>query len=364
MKIIIGGGGTGGHVFPAIAIGQAIKSICPDAQILFVGALGKIEMEKVPQAGFEIVGLPIAGFHRKFTLRNLSFPFKLANCMLKSRKIIKDFKPDFAIGVGGYASGPILRAAAKQGVKIFIQEQNSHAGVTNKILQEYASKIFTAYPDMTKYFPKEKTEFLGNPVRNDIVKNDITKEQAQEFFGLGKNKFTILSIGGSLGASTINKSILANLDKFKELGNVQIIWQTGKIYIDEINNQLKGKDYPFLHHSAFVTRMDMAYKAADLVISRSGALSVSELCIAGKPTIFIPSPNVAEDHQTKNAMALVNENAADIIADKDAQNLLFEKVSSYVNNKEKLEELSSNILKLAKPNSAFDIANYILDYCK
>lgn len=364
MKLLIGGGGTGGHVFPAIAIAQAVKAAAPDTQILFVGAKDKIEMEKVPAAGFDIIGLPAAGIQRKLSIKNISLAFKLVVCMVKSRRIIRQFKPDVAIGVGGYASGPILRAASKAGVPIFIQEQNGHAGVTNKLLASRAVKIFTAYHNMDKYFTKEKTVFTGNPVRSDILDCKASKEEALQHFGLTNDKLTVLSVGGSLGAGTINKAVFNALDKFKQRGDVQVIWQTGKFYFDEIDSKLKNADYPFLKYSAFIKRMDLAYRAADVVVSRSGALSVSELCLAGKPVIFIPSPNVAEDHQTKNAMALVNENAAELLTDARASEKLFEMVSQLLDDSQKRDTFSKNISKLAMPDSAFIIAREIINFAK
>lgn len=363
MKVLIGGGGTGGHVFPAIAIAQALRKMDPGIDILFVGAQDKIEMEKVPAAGFKIIGLPAAGFQRKNMLKNITLPFKLISCMIKSRRIIKDFRPDIAVGVGGYASGPILRAAAGQGVPIVLQEQNSHAGVTNQILSKKASRIFTAYDGMEKYFDADKIKFTGNPVRADIADNACTREEALREFGLDPGKITVLSVGGSLGAGTINKSIMAHIDEFAK-SNIQIIWQTGKYYYDDIMAQLKDTNYPNIHPMAFVKRMDLAYKVADVVVSRSGALSVSELCLAAKPVIFIPSPNVAEDHQTKNAMALVSKNAAMMLADADAEKNLFQTVSSLCADNGKRVQFSENIAKLAVKNSADLIAAEILGMIK
>ncbi len=359
MKVLIGGGGTGGHVFPAIAIAQALRKIDPAIDILFVGAKDKIEMEKVPAAGFQIIGLPAAGFQRKNMLKNITLPFKLISCMIKSRHIIKDFRPDIAVGVGGYASGPILRAASKQGVPIVLQEQNSHAGVTNQILSKKASRIFTAYDGMEKYFDASKIKFTGNPVRADIAYNTCTREEALAEFGLDPNKMTVLSVGGSLGAGTINKSIMAHIDEFQKAG-IQVIWQTGKYYYDDIMRQLEGRNCPCIHPMAFVKRMDLAYKAADVVVSRSGALSVSELCLAAKPVIFIPSPNVAEDHQTKNAMALVNKDAAMMLTDAEAEKKLFECVQSLCSDSVKRVRFSENIAKLAVKNSADLIASEII----
>ena len=362
MKILIGGGGTGGHVFPAIAIAQAIKKACPDADILFVGAQDKIEMEKVPAAGFKIIGLPAAGLQRKLTLKNLVLPFKLLKCARMSKKIIKDFQPDIAVGVGGYASGPILRAASKAGIPIMLQEQNSHAGLTNKMLADKAVKIFTAYKNMEKYFDPAKTMLTGNPVRADIAENNSTREEALQHFNLSPDKKTVLIIGGSLGAGTINKAVLKYAEKFQAEGNIQLIWQTGKYYWNDIEAAMKTKNCPDIHATAFVKRMDLAYKAADVVVSRSGALSVSELCLAAKPVIFIPSPNVAEDHQTKNAMALVNENAAGIIKDSDAEQVFFEKIQNLCNDNETMQLFSKNIYKLAVKNSADIIASEVINY--
>ncbi len=363
MKVLIGGGGTGGHVFPAIAIAQALRKKQPDIDILFVGAQDKIEMEKVPAAGFRIIGLPAAGFQRKNIFRNITLPFKLLKCMIKARGIIKDFRPDIAVGVGGYASGPILRAAAKQGVPIVLQEQNSHAGVTNQILSKKASRIFTAYDGMEKYFDASKIKFTGNPVRSDIADNKSTRDEALREFGLGPDKPVLLSVGGSLGAGTINKSIMAHLDEFREAG-IQIIWQTGKFYYDDIMRRFDAGRYPDIHPMAFVKRMDLAYKAADVVVSRSGALSVSELCLAKKPVIFVPSPNVAEDHQTKNAMALVNKDAAAMLPDAEAEVRFFQEVSSLCSDSVKRAKFSDNIAKLAVKNSADLIADEIIGMVK
>ena len=363
MKVVIGGGGTGGHVFPAIAIAQALKRLDESIEILFVGALGKIEMEKVPAAGFKIIGLPSAGFQRKQLWKNITLPFKLLKCMFKAKKIIKNFQPDIAVGVGGYASGPILKAAAKAGVPVVLQEQNSHAGVTNKLLSKHAVKIFTAYQNMEKYFDKDKIVLTGNPVRPDIVNNTATKEEALEFFGLKKDKVTVLSIGGSLGAGTINKSIMNSVEKLQN-ANIQVIWQTGKYYYDNIEKELKEKHCPDVHAMAFIKRMDLAYKAADVVVSRSGALSVSELCIAEKPVIFVPSPNVAEDHQTKNAQALVNQEAALMLRDDEAEEKFFTVVNKLCKDVKMQISLKNNIKKLAISNSSNIIAKEIINLAK
>lgn len=302
IKVIISGGGTGGHIFPAIAIATAVKKLEPDAEILFVGALGKMEMEKVPAAGFEIVGLPVAGFHRKLTLRNLSFPFKLLASMLKARKVVKDFQPDVAVGVGGYASGPVLRVASMSGIPSLLQEQNSFPGVTNRILALKAERICVAYDNMERFFPAEKINMTGNPVRDGLL-TEISKEAAAEFWGLDPNKKTILVIGGSLGARSVNNGISATVDQLD--ADVQLLWQTGKLYLEEMESKLDPKLKDRVKVMDFIARMDMAFAMADVVVSRAGASSISELALLGKPSIFVPSPNVSEDHQTKNAQALV-----------------------------------------------------------
>lgn len=363
MKVLIGGGGTGGHVFPAIAIAKALKKEDNNIELLFVGALGKIEMEKVPAEGFKIIGLPSAGFQRKQIFKNITLPFKLAKCMLMSKKIIKDFSPDIAVGVGGYASGPILKAAANAGIPIVIQEQNSHAGLTNRLLAEKAVKVFTAYEGMEKYFDKSKIVLTGNPVRPDIVENNASREEALKYFGLVSNKKTLLSLGGSLGAGTINKSILSKVEQLQESG-IQVIWQTGKYYFDSIEKELKQKNCPDIHAMPFISRMDLAYKISDVVISRSGALSVSELCIAGKPVVFVPSPNVAEDHQTKNAEALVSKSAAMMVSDIQAQEKLVELVLELCKDEKKQTLLKNNIEKLAISNSSCIIAREIIKLAK
>ncbi|MBR8538051.1 undecaprenyldiphospho-muramoylpentapeptide beta-N-acetylglucosaminyltransferase [Carboxylicivirga sediminis] len=356
IKVIISGGGTGGHIFPAISIANAVKKIEPEAEILFVGALGKMEMEKVPAAGYKIVGLPVAGFHRKLTLRNLAFPFKLMSSMLKARKVIRQFKPDAAVGVGGYASGPVLRVASQSGVPSLLQEQNSFPGVTNRILAKKAERICVAYEGMERFFAKEKILLTGNPVRNDLL-NDIDKHSAVEFWGLDKNKKTILIIGGSLGARSINNGIIETIVKLP--ADIQVIWQTGKLYYQEMKEQLPVELTSRVILTDFISRMDMAFAAADLVVSRAGASSISELAILGKPTVFVPSPNVSEDHQTKNAMALVDKDAAVLV--RDAQvNCLIDEAAKLLTDVQKLEMLAANIRKFAKPDAARDIAQEVL----
>ncbi|SFF33196.1 undecaprenyldiphospho-muramoylpentapeptide beta-N-acetylglucosaminyltransferase [Thermoflexibacter ruber] len=359
MKFIISGGGTGGHIYPAIAIAQELKAQIPDCEILFVGAEGKMEMEKVPKAGFKIVGLPIRGLQRKLTVENLAFPFKLLQSLWKAWKIVKDFKPDAVIGVGGYASGAVMQVAVWQGIKTLIQEQNSYAGLTNKLVAKSVNKICVAYPNMERYFPKEKIVFCGNPVRKDITDLESIRSEAFKFFDLSENKKTVLVLGGSLGARTINNCLKNGVNELLTQG-YQVIWQTGKIYFEEMKafaNTLNSKD---LYIKDFIYKMNYAYACADVVISRAGALSVSELCLAGKPTILVPSPNVAEDHQTKNAMALVNENAAVLVRDGEASNTLITKTIELLKDEKRQKELAENIMKLAKPNASREIVNEIV----
>ena len=359
LRIIISGGGTGGHIFPAVSIANAIKAKYPDAKILFVGALGRMEMQRVPAAGYEIKGLPICGFDRKHLLKNIAVLFKIWKSQRMAKKIIKDFKPMAAVGVGGYASGPTLNVCAEKGIPCLIQEQNSYAGVTNKLLAKKADKICVAYDGMERFFPAEKIIKTGNPVRQNVLETSISKEEARKQFGLEPNKKTILLVGGSLGARTINESVLGNLEKIKD-SDIQFIWQTGKYYNAAINEQLKGKEIPNLKVLDFVSDMGAAYKAADLVISRAGASSISEFCLIGKPVILVPSPNVAEDHQTKNAMALVNKDAAIYVKDSEAPSVLIDKAINIAGNEQKLSELSQNIKKLGYKNSADVIADEVV----
>ncbi|MFK8037782.1 MAG: undecaprenyldiphospho-muramoylpentapeptide beta-N-acetylglucosaminyltransferase [Crocinitomicaceae bacterium] len=317
-KVIISGGGTGGHIFPAIAIANAIKEKYPNVSILFVGAEGKMEMEKVPQAGYEIVGLPIRGLQRKFTLANLSFPFKLLSSLWKARQIVKKFAPDVAIGVGGYASAAIVRVAASKGVPTLVQEQNSYPGITNKWLAKKAKTICVAYDGLERFFPIKKIVKTGNPVRNNVVEIEGKRNKGLSHFGLVNNKKTLLVIGGSLGAGTINKSLEADIEKLLE-ANIQVIWQCGKFYFEELKPLKEKLSSENVYMSDFIFEMDLAYSAADYIVSRAGAMSVSELCLIGKPAILVPSPNVSEDHQTKNAMALVDVGAAILVKDSDAK---------------------------------------------
>jgi len=354
-KIILSGGGTGGHIYPAISIANELKQRYPNAEFLFVGAKDKMEMEKVPQAGYNIEGLWISGIQRKLTLKNLSFPFKLISSLLRSRKIIKQFKPDVAIGTGGFASGPLLQVATSKGIPSLIQEQNSYPGITNKILSKKANKICVAYDGLERFFPEHKIVKTGNPVRQDLLSLDNKSIEAKDFFNLKHNKITLLVLGGSLGARRINELIVKKLDFFQEQ-NVQIIWQCGKLYSQEYKIYDDIKD---VQVHAFLNRMDMAYAAADIIISRAGASSVSELCIVAKPVIFIPSPNVAEDHQTKNANAIVEKDGAILIKEADLDVDFENKFSLLNSSKEKQELLSNNIKKLALVNATKDIADQV-----
>ena len=357
-RIIISGGGTGGHVFPAIAIADAIKAMNPEASILFVGAEGKIETEKVPAAGYPIKTLWISGLQRKLAWSNLLFPLKLILSTLKARRIIKEFKPLVVIGVGGYASGPTVKSAASMKIPTLIQEQNSYPGITNRMLAGKAQKICVAYPGMEKYFPAGRIVLTGNPVRSDIVHAVAKKDESLQFFGLNPAKPVILVLGGSLGARTINHSIHKGLKQISDAG-IQLIWQTGKTYSEAADAACIPFRESGIRNFSFITRMDLAYAAADVVVSRAGALSVSELCVTGKPGILVPSPNVAEDHQTKNAMALANRNAALMIPDAEAEAKLLTVLLDLVWDEMKKAELSKNILQLAKPYAATEIARIV-----
>ncbi len=359
LKVIISGGGTGGHIFPAIAIANAIKEKQTDAKILFVGALGKMEMEKVPAAGYEIIGLPIMGLQRRITLQNLKFPFKLIASLNKAKKIIKDFQPNVVVGVGGYASGPLLKAATKKGVPALIQEQNSYPGITNKLLAEKVQKICVAYDGMDKFFPKDKILLTGNPVRQDIKNLEAKRIRGIEHFGLQENKKTVLVVGGSLGARTINQSIDGGIAKIAE-NDIQLVWQTGKLYVDEAQKAVEPYQEKGIKTMPFITKMDYAYAVADVVVSRAGAMSVSELSIAAKPTIFVPLPSAAEDHQTKNAMALVNNNAAKLVKDSEAKERLVDELIELVKNEEEQKQISTNVAKLAYTDSASIIADEVI----
>ena len=359
IRIIISGGGTGGHIFPAVSIANAIKEQHPEAEILFVGAEGRMEMQRVPAAGYQIIGLPVAGFDRKHLLKNISVLIKLMKTQIKARRIIKEFKPDAAVGVGGYASGPTLKVAGSMGIPTLIQEQNSYAGVTNKLLAKKACKICVAYEGMERFFDKEKIILTGNPVRQNLLNQQMSREDAIRSFNLDPTKKTVLIVGGSLGARTINNCVLNGLDQIRQSG-VQFIWQTGKFYINEAKEKVgQAENYPMLHTTDFITDMAAAYSAADLVISRAGAGSISEFCLLGKPVILVPSPNVAEDHQTKNALALVAKDAALYIKDAEASEKLLKTAIETVQQPETLKKLSTNIAKLAFKDSANTIAEEV-----
>ncbi len=353
-KFILSGGGTGGHIYPAIAIANELKVSFPDAEFLFVGAKDRMEMEKVPQAGYAIKGLWISGLQRRLSIKNLMFLFKLLSSLWHSRKIVNRFKPDVAIGTGGYASAPLLKMAASKGVPCLIQEQNSHAGITNKWLSGQVKTICVAYDGMEKFFPKEKIKLTGNPVRQDLLNSHSKRNEAIDFFKLNKHQKTLLILGGSLGAKAINVLIDQSLD-FINKQNIQVIWQCGKLYEDTYKN--RSKDGVQVH--SFLNRMDLAYASADFIISRAGALSVSELCLVGKPVIFIPSPNVSEDHQTKNAMAIAKKNAALVIRENDLEEDFEQLFIELVQDEEKQKQLSENIKKLAKPEATKDIVSQI-----
>ncbi|MDR2027001.1 MAG: undecaprenyldiphospho-muramoylpentapeptide beta-N-acetylglucosaminyltransferase [Prevotellaceae bacterium] len=361
MKVIISGGGTGGHIFPAISIANALKETDSSTEILFAGAEGRMEMEKVPAAGYNIVGLPVAGLQRSLTFKNLALPFKLFKSLNRAAEIIKDFKPDIVVGVGGYASAPVLWKAQRMGIPTLIQEQNSYAGLTNKLLAKKADAVCVAYQGMERFFPKEKIHYAGNPVRQDLFGLDGIRDEALKFFGFDADKPVILSLGGSLGARTVNESIAGSLHEFEKNG-IQLVWQTGKHFFTEASKLAEGKTQVKVFD--FIYKMNYAYSAADIIVSRAGAGTVSELCIAGKPAILIPSPNVAEDHQTKNAMALVNKNAAIMIEDKDAKDRLTATAIELLGNKSLTGQLSDNISALAMPDAAREIANRILTIVK
>lgn len=358
-KFIVSGGGTGGHIFPAVSIANALKKRFPDADILFVGAVGRMEMERVPAAGYHIEGLPVSGFDRKNMLKNIKVIINLLRSILKARSIIRRFKPEVAIGVGGYASAPTLRAASAFGVPTLIQEQNSYAGVTNKLLAKKASKICVAYDNMDKFFPTEKIIKTGNPVRQDLFKVEAKASEAYDFFGLSPHKKTLLIVGGSLGARTINQSVMAFLKDLSET-DIQVIWQTGKFYIEDARKASEKFISSTFIVTDFVSRMDYAYAIADLVISRAGASSISELCLLAKPVILVPSPNVAEDHQTQNALALVKNGAAIMIKDVESKEKLIPTALELMFNDPERSKLSDNILKLAEKDSADRIADEVV----
>ena len=360
LRVIISGGGTGGHIFPAVSIANAVKALRPDAKILFVGAQGRMEMQRVPAAGYDIKGLPIRGFFRPlWKPANIGVAIDYLRSKWLAKKILRDFRPQVAVGVGGYASSAALGAANSLGIPTLLQEQNSYAGLTNKQLAKNAKKICVAYEGMERFFPAEKIMLTGNPVRQQLLETTITHDEVVRSFGLDPSKKTVLLVGGSLGARTINESVLQHLDLVKDSG-VQFIWQTGKYYSEEIATRLKGKDLPNLKVMDFITDMGAAYKAADLVVSRAGAGSISEFCLLGVPVILVPSPNVAEDHQTKNALALANRDAALYVRDADAPGMLLQLAVDTVRDDAKLQSLRENVLKLALPNSAEIIAKEVI----
>jgi len=358
-KFIISGGGTGGHIFPAIAIANELRRQIPDCDILFVGATGKMEMEKVPAAGYEIVGLNIAGLQRRLTTKNLTVPVKLLGSLVKARKLVKRFKPDVAIGVGGYASGPLLRMAASAKVPTVIQEQNSYPGITNKLLARKANRICVAYEGMERFFKKDKIVVTGNPVRKAVTETKGIEVEARKHFNLAEGAPTVLVIGGSLGARSINNAVRDLLPSFSEAG-VNLIWQTGRFYFEEMSKANEAHGDAKLKAVKFIDRMDLAYAAADVVVSRAGAISISELCLVGKPTILVPSPNVSEDHQTKNAMALVNKEAALLAKDTELSTTLWPTLQSLLDSAELRTKYSMNIKAMARPNATTHIVEEIL----
>ena len=361
LRVIISGGGTGGHIFPAVSIANAIREKRPDAQILFVGAEGRMEMQRVPAAGYEIKGLPVAGFNRQQLWKNFSVLIKLFKSRRLAKKIVQDFQPMVAVGVGGYASGPTLNVAQKMGIPTLLQEQNSNAGVTNKLLAKNATRICVAYEGMERFFPADRITLTGNPVRQNLIGGSLPRKEALEKLGLDKDKRTVLIVGGSLGARTLNESVLTHLSLIRQQTKVQFIWQTGKYYSEEIHKELEQKKCPEnLFVTDFISDMNVAYSAADLVVSRAGAGSISEFCLLGKPVILVPSPNVAEDHQTKNALALVQKDAAIYTKDAEAKGTLLPLAINTVADEQLLAKLSRNILTLARPNAASDIADEVI----
>ena len=360
-RIIISGGGTGGHIFPALSIADAIRAKQPDAKILFVGADNRMEMQRVPDAGYDIVGLPIAGFDRKNLLKNFKVLWKIFKSQCMAKKIIRDFAPQAAVGVGGYASGPTLKMAAGMGIPTLIQEQNSYAGVTNKILSRHAKMICVAYDGMERFFPKEKIRLTGNPVRKNLLEMRANRKEAMKAMNLDENRKCVLIVGGSLGARSINEGIIANIEKIRANKDVQFIWQTGKLYFEEMKKRANEAGQPKnLIITDFVSNMANALSAANLVVSRAGAGSISEFALLGKAVILVPSPNVSEDHQTKNAMALVDKNAAIYVADANVKEELIDKAIETVNDEMKIALLEANIVKMGKPNAASEIADEVL----
>lgn len=363
LRVIISGGGTGGHIFPALAIANAIRKLNPETEFLFVGAQGKMEMEKVPAAGYKIEGLWISGIKRELTIDNLSFPFKVLSSVSKALRIIREFKPDVAVGVGGYASGPLLYAASLKNIPCLIQEQNSYPGITNKILAKRVQKICVAYDGMEKYFPKEKILLTGNPVRENVLKIEGKRQEAFSFFRLNLEKKTILVVGGSQGARSINRSILAGLNEIRH-ADVQVVWQTGKLFYDEAQNAVSSARMENVRVFDFISQMDFAYAAADLIVSRAGASTVSEILLVGKPSVMVPLPTAAEDHQTKNIEAMVRKNAALMVRDADASAQLVATALATLRDEQLLKSLASNAAAQALPNSAEKIAGEVIALAK
>ncbi|NLX41715.1 MAG: undecaprenyldiphospho-muramoylpentapeptide beta-N-acetylglucosaminyltransferase [Bacteroidales bacterium] len=360
-RIIISGGGTGGHIFPALSIAGAIREIVPETEILFVGAEGRMEMERVPQAGYQIKGLPVAGLQRKLSLANFTLPFKILKSLSMAKKIIKEFKPDVAVGVGGYASAPLLWSASRMRIPCLIQEQNSYAGLTNRILSKKVDKICVAYGGMEKFFPAEKIILTGNPIRKEIMPpTEAEKREGYDFYGLNPNKKTIFVVGGSLGSGTLNKAMKKWVAEKGINADYQIIWQNGKYYSNDIAEYMKERELHNVKHFDFIRRMDLAYAVADVVISRAGAGTISELCVAGKATIFVPSPNVTEDHQTHNAMALVEKEAALMVRDDMAEEILMDTAEELLSDSARILTLEKNVLKLGRRGAAEEIAEEVL----
>ena len=360
LKVIISGGGTGGHIFPAISIAKSLDKKVKDIELLFVGAKDRMEMQKIPEAGYTIKGLWISGFQRSFSMRNLLFPFKLISSILNSWSIIRDFNPDLVIGTGGFASGPLLYVASKKGIPSVIQEQNSYPGITNRLLARHVDKVCTAYHEMERFFPKDKLVYTGNPIRENIVNFKDKKEEGKKLFNIDNNNITVLVVGGSLGSKTINESISQNLNLFKK-HKLNLIWQTGISFKEESNDLTDKFKFDGISSHVFIKEMDLAYAAADIIVSRAGAIAISELCFVGKPIILIPSPNVAEDHQTKNAQSLVNKNSALMVLDENSRRKLVVELISLSKNKKLQEELSSNIKKLSVTDAAERIADLSLE---
>ena len=360
-RIIISGGGTGGHIFPALSIAASIRELCPDAEILFVGAEGKMEMERVPAAGYRIIGLPVAGLQRSLSLRNLALPFKVIGSVRKAGQILAEFRPDVAVGVGGYASAPLLWSAQRKGIPCLIQEQNSYAGLTNKILSKRAQCICTAYEGMERFFPADRILLTGNPIRKEIaVAPAAQRAEGFQFYGLDPDRKTLFVVGGSLGCGTLNRVMRDWVEHRAAAADYQVIWQCGKYYKEGIDNFMAGRRVPNLFYTDFIKRMDLAYAAADLLVSRAGAGTISELCVAGKATVFVPSPNVAEDHQTHNAMALVEKNAAMMVRDADADAKLLDTAEGLLADPARIADLETNIRKLGRKDASETIAREVL----